>query len=231
MKPSVTTSAIILNRVDYGEADRILTLLTPDHGKLSLMAKGVRKIKSKLAGGIELFCISTVTFVEGRGSVGTLVSTRLSHHFPRIVQDLDRTTLGYDLLKQIHKITEDHPGPEYFKLLSDALEALDDPKISLDLIRLWFSAQLLLLGGHSPNLKTDASGQALDPSVEYEFDLDKMCLTSKPGGRLGARHIKFLRLVFDTHSPKVLAQVEGGELMVGNLAPLVATMLQIHLRV
>ena len=68
MKPTTTTSAIILKRVDYGEADRILTLLTPDHGKLSLMAKGVRKIKSKLAGGIELFSISTITFAEGRGS-------------------------------------------------------------------------------------------------------------------------------------------------------------------
>jgi DNA repair protein RecO (recombination protein O) len=46
------TQAIILNRTDYGEADRIISFLTPDHGKVKAIAKAVRKSKSKLAGGI-----------------------------------------------------------------------------------------------------------------------------------------------------------------------------------
>lgn len=49
--PQQVTDAIILTRTDYGEADRIITLLTPGHGKLRLIAKGVRRIRSKLAGG------------------------------------------------------------------------------------------------------------------------------------------------------------------------------------
>src|SRR5688572_14550778 len=120
----IVTTAIILGRTDYGEADRIITLLTPDHGKLRLLAKGVRRVKSKLAGGIELFSISSITFVKGRGDIGTLISTRLNKHYRQIVTDLDRTMVGYDLIKQLNKITEDEPEPEYFDLLKQVFEAL-----------------------------------------------------------------------------------------------------------
>jgi DNA repair protein RecO (recombination protein O) len=68
------TRGIILSRTDFGEADRILTVLTPQQGKLRLMAKGVRKIKSKLAGGIELFSVSDITYIRGKGELGTLIS-------------------------------------------------------------------------------------------------------------------------------------------------------------
>src|SRR4051812_30345333 len=102
----IVTKGIVLSRTDFGEADRILTVLTPNEGKISLMAKGVRKIKSKLAGGIELFSISSITFIPGRGEVGTLISSRLDIHFSNIVRDINRTMLGYDMLKLINRVTE-----------------------------------------------------------------------------------------------------------------------------
>ena len=61
------TEAIMLRRTNYGEADRIISFITPDRGKLSAIAKGVRKPKSKLAGGLELFAASDITIAEGRG--------------------------------------------------------------------------------------------------------------------------------------------------------------------
>ena len=73
------TIAIVLKRIDYGEADRIVTVLTPDAGKLSLMAKGARRVKSKLAGGIELLSTSEINYIAGKGSLDTLVSSRLIH--------------------------------------------------------------------------------------------------------------------------------------------------------
>lgn len=54
MQNDLHTRAIVLRRTNYGETDRILNLLTPE-GKKSVLAKGVRREKSKLAGGIELF--------------------------------------------------------------------------------------------------------------------------------------------------------------------------------
>lgn len=227
----VVTEAIVLNRTDYGEADRILTLLTPDHGKLSLLAKGVRRVKSKLAGGIELFSVSTITFVRGRGEVGTLISTRLVKHYGHIVQDLDRTMLGYELIKQLNKITEDEPEAAYFDLLAQAFEALDDAAVSPQLVRFWFSTQLLRLGGHSPNLQTDTSGRSLAVGQKYALDFERMTLDVSAHGRLESDHIKFLRLAFNGQPAKVLANVTGHEHLLKALAPLANTMLQTYLQV
>ncbi len=226
------TDAIVLARTDYGEADRIITLLTPQQGKLRLMAKGVRRVKSKLAGGIELFSVSTITYVKGRGDIGTLVSTRLLKHYGSIVKDLDRTMLGYELIKLLNRVTEDEPEAEYFDLLRHAFEALDDPSVPPEVIRYWFSAQLLRQAGHTPNLQTDTEGAKLDAGQMYEFSFDDMCFTPLPGrGHYSADHIKFLRLSFNAHPARVLAQVRGGEQLTAELSPLVSTMLRTYLRV
>lgn len=227
----LVTQGIILSRTDYGEADRILTLLTPDHGKLRLLAKGVRRVKSKLAGGIELFSVSDITFIKGRGEIGTLISSRLLKHYGQIVHDLDRTMLGYELIKQLHKITEDQAESEYFQLLQQAFEALDDPTIPIPVVRFWFSAQLLKLTGHTPNLQTDTAGKKLEASHTYDFNFEHMCFMPLDQGRSGAAHIKFLRLSFGNHPAKLLAQVQGGSALAQDLSPLVTTMLQTYLRV
>lgn len=210
----LTTTAIILQRTDYGEADRILTLLTPEYGKLRLMAKGVRRVKSKLAGGIELFSVSHITFIKGRGDMGTLASTRLEKHYKHIVEHLDRTMLGYELIKKLHRATEDEPEPEYFDILQAAFEALDEVEVPLQLISFWFTSQLLGQSGHTPNLQTDEQGNKLQPDKRYAFDTEHMCFVLSEQGRFDARHIKFLRLVFAGNSPRALRQIQGvGELL------------------
>lgn len=220
------TRGIILSRTDYGEADRIITLLTPDHGKLRLLAKGVRRIKSKLAGGIELFSVSHITFLPGRKELGTLVSTRLIAHYGRIATDINRTMLGYDLIKQLNKATEDQPEAEYFELLHTTFKALDDTTIDTELIKAWFSAQLLRLAGHTPNLQTDTTGQKLEPQANYDFSFDDMAFASRPDGRFGADHIKLLRLLFSDNSPLTLQKINQVNRLVGDLNGLVQTMYQ-----
>lgn len=228
----LVTTAIILNRTDFGEADRILSLLTPEYGKLSLLAKGVRRVKSKLAGGIELFSVSEITFIKGRGAVGTLVSTRLVKYYEHIVGDLNRTMLGYELIKRLNKVTEDETEEEYFDLLRNTFEALNDVAISTDLVRFWFGSQLLRLSGHIPNLQTDEQGSKLDASQHYLFNFDNMCFTASPEhGQFGAGHIKFLRLAFAGNSVQVLAHVQGNAELAVATAPLVNTMLTTYLRV
>jgi len=203
------TEAIVLARTDYGEADRIITLLTPVDGKLRLIAKGVRKVKSKLAGGIELFSVTNVTYIKGRGDIGTLVSARLVTHYGHIVQNIDRTMLGYELIKQLHKATEDETEADYFHVLVEGFTALDHASIDLDLIRLWFSAQLLRLDGHTPNLQTEPDGTKLVATQRYEFSFDDTAFISRPDGAYGADDIKFLRVVFSGNPPGVLAKVSG----------------------
>jgi DNA repair protein RecO len=227
----LVTEAIILSRTDYGEADRIITMLTPEQGKVRVLAKGVRRVKSKLAGGIELFSVSTITHMQGRSEqgLGTLISTRLNKHYPHIVDDLDRTMLGYDLIKQLHKLTEDQAGPEYFRLLQQSFEALDDASVPLPVVRAWFQAELLRHGGHAPNLHTDAAGSKLEAGQTYDFSLEDMCFSPRPqGGRFTADHIKFLRLAFAGTTPHILAQVQGAAQLLKPLAPLITSMTREH---
>lgn len=207
MKPHIVTQGIVLSRTDYQEADRILTVLTPDYGKLSLIAKGVRRPKSKLAGGIELFSVSGMTFIPGRGGIGTLISCRLDTYYRHIVTDISRVQLGYSLLKLLNKITEDDAEEAYFVQLHRLLVALDDTAITQDLIELWFYAQLLRVGGMSPNLYTDRAGTALDVNRLYQFDFDSGSFIAQENGPFSANHIKFLRLLFSDTQPGVLAKV------------------------
>jgi DNA repair protein RecO (recombination protein O) len=220
------TEAIVLSRTAYGEADRIITLLTPEAGKLRLMAKGVRRVKSKLAGGIELFSVTNLTYIKGRGDIGTLVSARLVTHYGRIIQDIDRTMLGYELIKQLNRATEDEPESDYYHLLVEAFAALDDATIYVELIRLWFSAQLLRLSGHTPNLQTELDGTKLSADQTYEFSFDDGAFMSRPNAPYGADSIKFLRLLFSGNQPQTLAKVGGMRPLTDTLRPLVQFMTQ-----
>ncbi len=224
------TQGIILSRTNYGEADRIITLLTPEQGKLRLMARGVRKPKSKLAGGIELFSVSDITYLQGRGEIGTLVSSRLDKYYDSIVKDITRVQLGYDLIKQLNRATEDQPEPDYFELMRRAFQALDDPQIQTDLVRLWFESTLLHLSGHSPNLHTDTAGAKLKTDENYNFDFEAMTFTPHASGHFTADHIKTLRLLFSHHQPQTLSQVQGLTALLPDLTPLVRTMLTSYIR-
>jgi DNA repair protein RecO (recombination protein O) len=227
----ILTTGIILARTDYGEADRILTVLTPDHGKLRLMARGVRRIKSKLAGGIELFSTSHITFIEGRGEIGTLISSRLIKYYATIVKDIDRVQLGYELIKLLNKATEDEPEAEYYELLEQGFAALDEPALPLSLIRSWFEARLLAMAGHSPNLNTDVNDDKLDSAQAYNLDFEAMTFAPHASGKYHAEQIKALRLLFSGHSPAALARVRGIDDQLDTVAPLIRTMLTSYIRV
>lgn len=223
------TQGIVLSRINYGETARIITFLTPDYGKVSVMAKGVRKSRSKLAGGIELFSVSDIGVLAGRGEVDTLMSSRLAAHFGEIVKDLDRTNLGYQFIKQLDKATESKTEPEYFQLLKQAFEVLDDRSTSLELVEAWFGAQLLKLAGHTPNLKTEKSGAKLAANKKYDFDFDAMAF--QPGKTYSANQIKFLRLLFSANPPAVLQRVNAATELASRACSLIRSVLQIYIRI
>lgn len=230
---STSTQGIVLSRTEFGEADRIITFLTSNHGKVRVLAKGVRKQKSKLAGGIELFSVSDISYLAGRGEIHTLVSTRMLKHYGNIVKDLNRTNTGYELIKTLSKATEDSPEPAYFNLLKDAFISLDDAQIDLNLIKVWFYAQLLKLAGHSPNLRTDQDGRKLQAAKKYDFNFDTMGFQESQAGHhsFGADQIKFLRLIFSDNPLAILQKIEKAQNLASRCQPLMQSMLQAHVRI
>ena len=229
----IVTKGIVLSRTNFGEADRILTFLTADHGKIRAIAKGVRKQQSKLAGGIEVFSISDLTFLEGRSEINTLMSSRLDKHYANIVKNLERTAAAYELIRLTNKATEDAPEAAYFYLLNSGFIALDDDAIGLGLIQVWFAAQLLKIAGHTPNLRTDQAGKKLQTGKTYEFNFDTMGFQQSRAEHdaFGADQIKFLRLIFSDNQPKALQKVQAADGLAVATAPTVQTMLATHIRI
>lgn len=226
----IATQAIVLSRTNYGETNRILTVLTPDQGKLRLMARGVRRIRSKLAGGIELFSISDITFIRGRSDIGTLVAARLIRHYSIIVTDLARVQLGYDFLRLLNRNTEDAAEAGYFNLLVHALQGLNDASIEMKIIDMWFRAQLLALSGLEPNLQTDANGHKLEVAGTYRFSLDDQAFAPSEHGSFQANHIKVLRLLFSNYTPMMLQRLHMGQDLLQPIVLLVQAMFSASLR-
>ena len=208
---SLRTRAIVLRRTNYGEADRILQLLTPT-GKRSVMARGVRREKSRLAGSIELFAISDVVIGKGKGELGILTSARLVQFYRHIMEDYDRMQFAYSTIKFVSKASEMVDEPEWYDVLAESLMALDVHSIPLEMIQTWFYLRYAALLGHELSLWHDVDGQKLSPETTYRYDEAEQGLRSLAAGELGADHIKLLRLIA-TRPLKTLAQIGGVDLL------------------
>jgi DNA repair protein RecO (recombination protein O) len=202
MKTTVTRG-IVLSRINYQEADRILIVLTPDQGKVRLIAKGVRKVKSKLAGGVELLSENEISFIRGRGEVGTLVSSRLKKHYPNIIKDIDRTMYAYELLKTINKLTEDNADEEYYLLVKSFLSELDNLETNILLIKLWADIKLLEAYGYEPELGIDTGGVKLSKTLKYDFDFENTAFSMRDRGIFDSGHIQLMRLALNNRPDKI----------------------------
>jgi DNA repair protein RecO (recombination protein O) len=142
---------MVLRRVDFGEADRVLVLFTRDHGKLSVVAKGIRRLSSRSAGHLELFTESEIQLAKGANlDVVTQVETR--NAFRRVREDLTRTSTAYLIVETADALTEEGAEQaELFDLLLatfSALETTDDAR----LLAAHYQLRLLDVTGFRPVL-------------------------------------------------------------------------------
>ena len=203
------TRAIVLRRTNYGEADRILKLLTP-LGQRSVIAKSVRREKSKLAGGIELFAISDVVVNYGKGDLGILTSARLVQFYRHILDDYDRLQFGYETINLVAKASENIDEPDWYGILSEVYMGLDVASIPLQLTQTWFYLHYAELTGYQLNLERDVGGQPLASDKTYMYDAAEKGLRLAEQGDINAAHIKLLR-VMASRPIATVAQVGGVE--------------------
>lgn len=202
---SLKTQAILLRRTNYGEADRIINLITP-LGQKSVLAKGVRREKSRLAGGVELLSLSDVVIHEGKSDLGILTSARMQEFYSHIIEDYSRLSTAYWVLKDINKLSRDVDEPEFFELTLQALRALNQPDIALAVIEIWYRLQAAILLGVGVNLATDINGMKLLEDTPYRFDISNMSFAYDERGEYTAEHIKLLR-VASAQAPEVIARI------------------------
>ncbi len=218
MNKQESTIGIVLQRTNYGEADRIVTLLTRDLGKVRVMAKGVRKSTSKLAGGIEPFSVSDISIVKGKGDIDILTSSRLQKHYGNIISSLERLDFAYECLKTINKITETVNDISFFQLCVHLFTGLDKLSIPLEIARVWWAVQIAEATGHGINVEQAGGGEKFKEHTKYLFDIESDFFIANQNGTFDADHIKFLRLA-KGHTPALLANIKGGNEIANDLLP------------
>jgi DNA repair protein RecO (recombination protein O) len=127
---AVKTEAVVLRSMRYGEADRILQLYTPHRGRVSAIAKGVRRARSRFGGRLEPFFRLRIELHEGRGELLTVTGAQTVDGYARLRGDaraLDAAARACDAVGRLFETAEPHPG--VFNLLCRKLSLLDEQAV------------------------------------------------------------------------------------------------------
>ncbi|HEY7892152.1 MAG TPA: DNA repair protein RecO [Solirubrobacteraceae bacterium] len=153
------TEAIVLRTMRYGEADRIMHLYTPHRGRVSAIAKGVRRARSRFGGRLEPYFRLQLDLHEGRGELLTVTGAHTLNGHARLRSDaraLDCAARACDAVGRLFETSEPHPG--VFNLLSRKLLLLnEEPACATQAATLAFRLKLLLAAGLTPQLAACAN--------------------------------------------------------------------------
>ena len=146
-----TTDAIVLSRFDLGEADRVLTLITPTVGKLKAIAKGVRRPTSRLGGSLEPFAELTVALARGR-TFDVVTQVSVGHAWLNLRDSLESAATAWYLAELADRSLEErHAAEPLYALLRRAYELLDAGMAPGRVAR-WYEMHLLDELGQRPEV-------------------------------------------------------------------------------
>lgn len=169
------TEAIVLHSRKQGETSKILTMLTHSFGKMSLMAKGSRNVKSKYLGVLETFnYISIIFYYKESRSLQFTSQAEIIDSFPGIHAELGKMALAAVPLEIIEKTEpREHKNPQLFQLLLDTLRAFETCTSGLKNITRSFQLKFLKISGIQPQLeKCNQCGNVKAEGMNH-FDLDR----------------------------------------------------------
>jgi len=139
-------TGIVLRSYSFGEADKIVVLISPNRGKLRTVAKGVRKTKSRFGGRLETFCHVDLVLYEGR-NLDTITQAAMIEAFPTIRGDLDRVVTAGTMIEIADIVAqEDEPARRLFLLLQRGLRALDGESPHPDLLTAYLLKAAAVIG-------------------------------------------------------------------------------------
>jgi DNA repair protein RecO (recombination protein O) len=204
--PTFRDEAVVLRTMKLGEADRIITFVTPEHGKVRAVAKGVRKAKSKLAGRLEPMTHISMMCWKGR-ELDVVTQVEVIDHFRPIREDLDRMPAAFTMIEAVdHVAVERQPAPGVFRALTGALRTLSEDPSPVLLGAFLF--RLLALEGVGP-VTDGCAGCAEDvPLVAFDIAIGGfLCRACRSGQAVAPETVELVR------------QILGGQLRVALAAP------------
>ena len=221
------TEAIVLRQRKLGEADKIVTLFTPNYGKLDSVAKGARRTKSRLAGHLEVLSHVAVMLAEGR-NLDVVTQAQVIEGFPPLRENLERLSRAVYAAELVDRISPEGEGSYHvFQLLLATLRRLAEAK-NVDIVLRYFEMQILTLTGFQPQLERCVACEGrLSPVPNYFSSpaggaLCPSCSEGVAAPRpLSVNALKVLRL---------LQRSDFAEVSRVRMSPVLAQEVELHLR-
>ena len=125
---------IVLRGYPFGEADRIVVLVSPNHGKIRVVARGIRRTKSRFGGRLEPLTHVDLVLYQGR-NLATVTQVSVIEPFPRLRRDLDAVLVAGTMAEAVGKVVvEGEPSHRIFLLLQRGLHAVEQGAGGMDLV-------------------------------------------------------------------------------------------------
>ena len=200
--------AIVLGSAKSSEANRVVFLLTRDHGRLAAAANGVRKTKSRIGARLEPMCHVDVMVKPGR-SLPTLDEVKLVTVQHKLHSDLQRLTQGIAMLEVVTKMTPEHePVPHIFEMLRRALMALEEKRSPLMLAGFYW--KLLALEGSAPQLDACVTCGARENLVGFDIlEGGVQCADCRMGAALAPGTVEIIAMILGGRLRDALALEES----------------------
>lgn len=143
------TQGFFIKKTNRREADQSFTVFTKDFGKLEILGKAIRKIKSKLRGGAELFYLSEIEFIQGK-THKTLTDAILIDNFSNIRKDLRKLKITYQIAEVLDNLVGgEEKDDKIWQLLKEVFEKLNSLK-RIEIIYYYFFWNLISILGYQP---------------------------------------------------------------------------------
>lgn len=152
----VRTDAVVLRAFDYGETSKIATLFTRRSGLVSVLARGVRRPKSRFGATLQpLSYIQVVYYEKDTRSLQTLKESSYVQRFPKLLSNVDRLASGYRIVELVRALShEGNAQPSVLRLIVEAFSNLNESE-QWHNTTLWFQLHLASLLGFSPAFSKD----------------------------------------------------------------------------
>lgn len=174
---SYKTYGLVLKRSNFGESDKLLTVFTHNLGKISLIAKGIRKIHSRKASHLELFNIVTIYAAIGK-KYDYITEAETFRSFKKLKKNLTRIIFAYQVLEIVNLLCpEKEQHPEAYRLVVNVMEKLDVSDEEPGLILESFTAAILQNLGFLPketNLSATEIKNFLRETVERNLKSEEL---------------------------------------------------------
>jgi DNA repair protein RecO (recombination protein O) len=200
-----SAKGVVLRTYKLGEADRIVVIMTQDHGKVRAVAKGIRKTKSKIGARLEVLSHVEVLLYKGK-ELDIVNQVELIESSAPLHADFDRLTQGLSMLEAVDLIAEDHqPAPHLYRMLVGALKALAQQASPLVLAAFYW--KLLAAEGVCPQMERCVICDSIGPLVAFDMIQGGVqCKECRTGVSISASAVLLLQQVLGGQLNFALAQ-------------------------